>query len=106
MIFLILIVLNLVAGFQALGTLMSVGLMMLSAAAARFWARDVWSLALTSSFIGFLSSLFGLLLSFHGGLPSGPAIVLTAGVCYTASVIAGPHGSLRTRYLARSHLRA
>ena len=42
--FLTLVVLNLVAGFQALGTLMAVGLMMLPAAAARFWAREVWSL--------------------------------------------------------------
>ncbi|WP_292188546.1 metal ABC transporter permease, partial [Mesorhizobium sp.] len=36
-IFLGLVVLNLVGGFQALGTLLSVGLMMLPAAAARFW---------------------------------------------------------------------
>ena len=35
LLFLILVVLNLVAGFQALGTLMAVGLMMLPAAAAR-----------------------------------------------------------------------
>ena len=51
-IFLVLVVLNLVASFQALGTLMAVGLMMVPAAAARFWAREVWSLALTSSAIG------------------------------------------------------
>ena len=38
-IFLGLVVLNLVAGFQALGTLLAVGLMMLPATAARFWAR-------------------------------------------------------------------
>ena len=48
-------VLNLVASFQALGTLMAVGLMMVPAAAARFWAREVWSLALSSSAIGFCS---------------------------------------------------
>ena len=43
--FLVLVVLNMVSGFQALGTLMAVGLMMLPAAAARFWVRQVWSLA-------------------------------------------------------------
>ena len=32
---------NLVGGFQALGTLLAVGLMILPAAAARFWARDL-----------------------------------------------------------------
>ena len=40
-IFLGLVVLNLVGGFQALGTLLSVGLMMLPAAAARFWSVRV-----------------------------------------------------------------
>ena len=40
-IFLGLVVLNLVGGFQALGTLLSVGLMMLPAAAARFWTVRV-----------------------------------------------------------------
>ena len=41
LIFLVLVVLNLVAGFQALGTLMAVGIMLLPAVAARFWAEDV-----------------------------------------------------------------
>ena len=35
--FLVLVVVNLVAGFQVLGTLMVVGMMMLPAASARFW---------------------------------------------------------------------
>ncbi|MFY3002542.1 metal ABC transporter permease, partial [Achromobacter xylosoxidans] len=38
--FLVLVVVNLVAGFQVLGTLMVVGIMMLPAAAARFWMRS------------------------------------------------------------------
>ena len=39
--FLALLVLNLVAGFQVLGTLMAVGLMMLPAIIARLWARTL-----------------------------------------------------------------
>ena len=91
-IFLVLVVLNLVASFQALGTLMAVGLMMVPAAAARFWAREVWSLALTSSAIGLLSGLLGLLASYHLALPSGPAIILTASGIYVLSVLLGPRG--------------
>ena len=45
-IFLGLVVLNLVGGFQALGTLLSVGLMMLPAAAARFWTNRVGTMCL------------------------------------------------------------
>jgi len=102
-IFLGLVVLNLVAGFQALGTLLSVGLMILPAAAARFWARRVETMCLVAIGIGLLSSLSGLLLSYHGGLPSGPAIILSAGVVYAASVLAGTRGLLLTLRPRPSH---
>src|ERR1700750_3466430 len=39
--FLALVVINLVSGFQALGTLLSVGLMILPAGIAKFWSRDI-----------------------------------------------------------------
>ena len=45
--FLVLVVLNLVSGFQALGTLMAVGIMLLPAVTARFWAEDVSGLIVT-----------------------------------------------------------
>jgi zinc/manganese transport system permease protein len=96
-IFLVLVVLNLVASFQALGTLMAVGLMMVPAAAARFWAREVWSLALASSAIGLLAGLIGLLASYHAALPSGPAIILTASGIYVVSVLWGPEGGILSR---------
>ena len=100
-VFLGLVVLNLVAGFQALGTLMAVGLMMLPATAARFWAREVWSLAATATAIALVSGAGGLLLSYHLQLPSGPAIVLLAGAAYLVSLAAGRHDSLLARRSAR-----
>jgi zinc/manganese transport system permease protein len=106
MIFMLLMVLNLVAGFQALGTLMSVGLMMLPAAAARFWARELWSMALVAALIGVLSGVAGLLVSYHLNLPSGPAIVLTCGAVYLLSVAAGPRESLWRRFVPARHLEA
>ena len=84
--FLALVVLNLVAGFQALGTLMAVGLMMLPAVAARFWARQVWSLAAASAGLALLAGYLGLLVSYHLALPSGPAIVLAAGALHLLSI--------------------
>lgn len=102
-IFLVLVVLNLVAGFQALGTLMAVGLMMLPAAAARFWAIEVWSLAALSIVIALVSGWIGLLASYHLDLPSGPAIILTAGIFYVASLLIGRHGSVRTRFFPGAH---
>lgn len=105
-VFLVLVVMNLVAGFHALGTLMAVGLMMLPAAAARFWAGEVATLAAASSAIAFASAYAGLLLSYHVNLPSGPAIILIAGGVYIVSVVAGPRGSLWARFLPRRHLEA
>ena len=101
-IFLILVVVNLVAGFQALGTLMALGLMMLPAA-ARFWAGAVWSLAALSTALAFFSGLAGLLISYNFSLPSGPSIILTAGLVYLASIALGTRDSLRTRYFPRAH---
>jgi zinc/manganese transport system permease protein len=104
--FMVLVVINLVAGFQALGTLMAVGMMMLPATAARFWAREVWSLCAIAVGIAFASGAAGLLISYYANLPSGPAIVLTAGVVYVGSVLFGSNDSLLARHLPRAHLRA
>jgi len=106
MVFMLLMVLNLVAGFQALGTLMSVGLMMLPAAAARFWVRQLWSMALVAALIGVASGVAGLLLSYHLNLPSGPSIVLTCGAVYLLSVAVGPRESLWRRFVPARHLEA
>lgn len=95
--FLVLLVLNLVSGFQALGTLMAVGLMMLPATAARFWATEVWSLAAVAVLIAVISAWGGLLLSYHAQWPSGPAIVLLAGGIYLLSLLIGRRDSLLAR---------
>jgi zinc/manganese transport system permease protein len=106
MLFLVIVVSNLVAGFQALGTLMAVGLMMLPAAASRFWAHEVWSLCLVSVGLAFASGYCGLVLSFQSNLPSGPAIVLVAGVLYVASLLFGKRGGLLVRLRPGRHLEA
>jgi zinc/manganese transport system permease protein len=90
----VLVVLNLVAGFQALGTLMAVGLMMLPAATARLWAGEIWSMALVATTVALLSGFAGLLASYRFGLPSGPSIVLTASVLYIISIVIGRHGGM------------
>ena len=102
-IFLTLVVLNLVAGFQSLGTLMAVGLMMLPAAAARLWARDVWGLFCTASLIAFLSGYVGLLASYHLNTASGPSIILTAGIAYLGSIVLGRNGGLIQHYFPQPH---
>jgi len=103
LLFLLLVVLNLVAGFQALGTLMSVGLMMLPAIASRLWAASVGGMLLTSFAIAALSGVGGLLLSYHYELPSGPAIILLAGLVYLLSLLFAPQGGLLPRLVRARH---
>ena len=92
--FLALAVLNLVGGFHALGTLMIVGIMILPAAAARFWSTTVGGMLVVAVAVAIGASLAGLLLSYHNSLPSGPAIILSAGVAYALSLVIGPVGGL------------
>jgi zinc/manganese transport system permease protein len=104
--FLALVVMNLVAGFQALGTLLAVGIMMLPAVTARFWAHDITRMIAIATGCAAVSGYAGLLLSYHLNLPSGPAVILFAGGLYALSVIAGPVGGLIWHVMPRRHLEA
>jgi zinc/manganese transport system permease protein len=99
--FLVLVVLNLVGGFEALGTLLAVGLMMLPAAAARFWTRQLEPMCLLAIGIGLFSNAVGLLISYHLSVASGPAIILTAGAVYGLSLAFGTHGLIVGRLVGR-----
>ena len=85
-IFLGLVVLALVASFQAFGTLLAIGPMLLPAAAARCWGGGAALSMTLATVFGFVASVTGLLVSYHGNLPSGPAIVLAAGLLYGISL--------------------
>lgn len=101
--FLLLVVVNLVAGFQALGTLMAVGMMMLPAAIAQLWARTLPAMEALAAATAALSGFVGLLLSYHLRFASGPTIILTASLIYAASLLIGPAGALR-RLFQSPHL--
>lgn len=98
-VFLVLVVLNLVAGFHALGTLMAVGIMILPGAAARFWVQQIgWVIGL-GIVMATASGYLGLLLSYHFSFPSGPTIILVAGLGYVASVLFGRLDGVLTRWI-------
>lgn len=108
MAFLLLLVLNLVAGFQVLGTLMVVGIMMLPATAARFWVRSAGGQMVLAAILGAVASYVGLLVSYYTDVPASPAIILAAGVVYFISVSVGPRGgvlqAVRQARMRRAHL--
>jgi zinc/manganese transport system permease protein len=104
--FLVLVVLNLVAGFQALGTLMAVGIMLLPAVSARFWAEDVSGMILVAVGGAFAASVSGLLLSYYANVPTGPSIILLCGVFYLLSMLVGVKSGFLWGLLPRKHLEA
>jgi zinc/manganese transport system permease protein len=99
-------VLNLVAGFQALGTLMAVGIMLLPAVAARFWAEDVDGMICVAVASALASSLAGLLVSYHFNVPTGSAVILACGAFYLISMLVGVRGGAIWGLIPRKHLEA
>ena len=85
--FMALVTLNLVSAFQALGTLMALGLLLVPAITARLFCQQVWTLACTAVVLSLGASYFGLVIAYHAACPCGPAIILTAGVFYLVSLI-------------------
>ncbi|MEL7166504.1 MAG: metal ABC transporter permease [Pseudomonadota bacterium] len=91
--FMLLLVLNLLAAFKTLGTLMAVGLMILPATSARYWSSTITGQLGLGFLLALASCWIGLTLSyFLPETPSGPAIVLTAGGFFAMSAILGPLG--------------
>ena len=92
-VFLMLVVFNLVAGFQAMGTLMAVGLMMLPSIIARLWVRSIRAMVLLALLLALVCGYGGLLLSYHAELPPGPAIILLCAAAYVFSLVFGAQGA-------------
>lgn|SRR3990167_5251502 len=84
--FLVLTVLNLVAGFQALGTLLAVGLMILPATTARLWTHSLHRMIFLSVVLSLCACGTGLLLSFYRDWATGPSIILCLGALYMLSL--------------------
>ncbi|WP_312809146.1 metal ABC transporter permease [Agrobacterium cavarae] len=102
--FLLLVVINLVASFQALGTLMAVGLMMLPAAIAQLWARSLPAMLAIASGSAAASGYLGLVASYHFETASGPTIIIAATCLYGLSILVAPAG-LGSRLFTRPHLK-
>ena len=106
MTFLTVLVLNLINAFHVLGTLLGVGIIIIPAAIARFWTRDITMLIGLAVAAALVSGWTGVLFAFDAGIPAGPAITLVAGALYLASVLFGPIGGLIWQAFPGRHLEA
>jgi zinc/manganese transport system permease protein len=104
--FLILLVVNLVSGFHALGTLLGVGMMIIPATIARFWTRDITTMIVVAALAGMVAGVSGIWASAEAGLPTGAGVILAAGLLYLASIVFGPVGGMLWRLFPGRHLEA
>ena len=63
-------------------------------------------MVLIAAVCGAFSGYVGLLISYHAGVPSGPAVILVAGVLYVLSLLFGHVGGLVRQMLPQRHLEA
>lgn len=97
-IFIILLVVNLVAGFQILGTLMVVGIVILPAITARFLGRTLGMQLIIAPLIGVVCQYIGLVISYGCDLPASATIILLNGMVAVLAMLFGPYGSAWRRY--------
>ncbi len=80
---------NLVSSFMALGTLLSMGLLLIPVAASSFWTSRLLNIYCLSFVFGIISSFLGLIGSYYLNFPSGPSMVLVAGMLFILSFLFG-----------------
>jgi zinc/manganese transport system permease protein len=104
LLFMMLVALNLVAGFRAFGALMTVALMMIPAAGARFWARGWAGQAGVAIAISALASGAGLVIAAMAGVEPGAVMTLCAAALFAASGLVGLNGGLIVTLAGRRRL--
>jgi manganese/zinc/iron transport system permease protein len=96
-----------VAGLQAVGLVLVVALLIVPAAAARFWTDRLAIMLLLSGAFGGLSGYIGVAISSVApGLPAGSIVVLVAGAIFLQSAVGAPNSGFIARAVKRSSLAA
>jgi ABC-type Mn2+/Zn2+ transport system permease subunit len=99
-----LIVLAMIASLQAVGVVLSVGLLVLPAATVYLLSDSYRALSWYGGLLGAAGACAGLLLSYWADIPSGPAIVLVLGACFVAALVFGPRYGVLARLRPSRHL--
>lgn len=91
----LLLVVAVVIGLQAVGVVLMAALIVTPAAAARYWTERLDVMLVLSALLGGLSGALGTLLSTMGlNLPTGPLIVVAATIIFLLSLFFAPRRGL------------
>lgn len=100
----ILMVLAMISSLQAVGVVLSLGLLVLPGATVYLWCDSFDAMAWGGGVIGMIGSCAGLLISYWTNIGSGPAIVLVLGVFLLASYLFSPRYGILIRLFKPRHL--
>jgi len=100
----VLIVLAMVSSLQAVGVLLSLGLLILPAATLYLLSDSYAVMGWGGAVLGTLGAIAGLLISFWANIPSGPAIVLVLGAAFVCAYLFSPKYGILSKKIRRRHL--
>ncbi len=100
----ILIVLAMVSSLQAVGVLLSLGLLVLPAATIYLLLDSYVAMAWGGGMLGAISAVAGLQISYWANIPSGPAIILVLGVLFMTAYLFGPKYGIASKRLRKRHM--
>jgi manganese/zinc/iron transport system permease protein len=94
-----------VVGLQAVGLILVIALLIIPAAAARFWTERMVQMVWIAAILGALSALFGAGISaLFPRLPSGAMIVIVAAIVFALSMVFGSARGVLPRALRHRRL--
>jgi zinc transport system permease protein len=94
---LVMTALTIVLMVNVIGIIMVIAMLTLPAAVAGQFTRRLWSMMILSVILCILFTTGGLALSVETDMPSGPTIVVIAGICYLAALIYRKIQSMRIK---------
>ena len=94
-----------VVGLRAVGLILVVALLIIPAAAARFWTDRLLVMTVVAALVGMVSGYVGASVSGLFDVATGPVIVLAAAAVFVVSLIAGARRGLAVRLISYLRLR-
>lgn len=102
----LMIVIAVVAGIQAVGVIMMGALLITPAVSARYWTEKLGVMVCLSGLFGAIAGLGGTVISSLGqNLPTGPLCVLCATVVFGVSLIFAPQRGMISKAIVRLNAR-
>lgn len=103
----LLLVVAVVAGIQAVGVVLMAALLITPAVSARYWTEKLGVMVVLSGLFGALSGIAGTWISASGNnLPTGPLTVLACTAIFGISVVAAPKRGIVAKRVVRAMARS